>query len=253
MSTQIIEAFSERKRVTEDTPYKLRVSEFFCDTIQGEGIHVGHPAAFLRLQGCTLDCVWCDTKEVWRTGNPYTFEELFALMEKPGIGLIDKFRSGQHLVITGGSPLLQQEALHSFLYHFESRYGFLPYTEIENECMIMPNKYLAQVINCWNNSPKLDSSGNKTYYNQRVIYELNQIPNSWFKFVITCEYDWEQINYLYLLTKIISKSNVILMPEGKTRAEIEKNRNLVLSIAIENNVRYSPRMQVELWDKTVGV
>ena len=48
----------------------IRVSEYFY-SIQGEGLTVGVPAVFLRLQGCNLDCgssggSWvCDTEAVW--------------------------------------------------------------------------------------------------------------------------------------------------------------------------------------------
>ena len=37
----------------------LQVSEFFSHTIQGEGINIGKPAVFLRMQSCTMNCVWC--------------------------------------------------------------------------------------------------------------------------------------------------------------------------------------------------
>lgn len=59
----------------------LEVAEFFADTIQGENF-VGYPSTFLRLQHCTQNCVWCDTQEVWRYGNPYTYNELFSMMEE---------------------------------------------------------------------------------------------------------------------------------------------------------------------------
>ena len=70
-----------RKEV--NSPDCLEVAEFFYDTVQGEGINIGVPAAFIRFQHCSLDCQWCDTQEVWRYGNPYTFDELFALITRP--------------------------------------------------------------------------------------------------------------------------------------------------------------------------
>lgn len=253
MSLQIIKAFPEAK-LSVNTYKHLQVSEFFCDTIQGEGVYAGHPAAFLRLQGCTLKCSWCDTKEVWRKGNPYTFEKLFVLMEHPAYDLIRKLKEGQHLVLTGGSPLLQQERLLAFFRQFEIKYRFKPFIEIENECSIVPLKGLIPYIDCWNNSPKLPTSGNKKYaINIDMICALSKLENSYFKFVITGRKDWTTVKNDYLRLGIVRKNQVILMPEGQTRYEIEQNRNLVLSLAVENNVRYSPRMQVELWDKVTGV
>jgi organic radical activating enzyme len=74
MPKTIIESYPDfTRRVDPNEPF-LNVAEFFMDTIQGENF-VGYPAAFLRLQNCTMGCLWCDTQEVWRRGNPYTLAE----------------------------------------------------------------------------------------------------------------------------------------------------------------------------------
>ena len=41
-----------------------KVNEIF-QTIQGEGVHTGCAAIFIRLQGCDVGCAWCDTKHTW--------------------------------------------------------------------------------------------------------------------------------------------------------------------------------------------
>lgn len=233
----------------------LEVSEFFCDTIQGEGVNMGSPAAFLRLQHCTLNCAWCDTQEVWKEGNPYSFDELFRLMEDSAFALIGKLWSGQHLVITGGSPLKQQMQLINFIEEFIRRYDFKPYIEIENECTIMPAPALIKLVDCWNNSPKLANSGNSNHarFKPKVLATLSMLMNSWFKFVITNEDDWDEIETDFLKTLLMVRQQIILMPQGETRAELEANREGVLQIAIANNVRYSTREHVVIWDKKTGV
>ena len=102
----------------------------FADTIQGEGVNAGVISTFIRLQGCTLQCTWCDTLDVWPIGNEYSFDEIFEMFES--INLIEKFENGQHLILTGGSPLKQQERLIAFLKAFATKYDFLTNTEIEN-------------------------------------------------------------------------------------------------------------------------
>jgi len=233
----------------------LEISEFFCDTIQGEGIHLGHPAAFLRLQHCTLNCVWCDTQEVWKFGNPYTFIELYEMMESSNFDLVRKLRAGQHLVLTGGSPLKQQIQLTLFIQGFIERYGFKPYIEVENETTLMPMTWMISIVDCWNNSPKLENSGNtlRTRYNTTIIKKTAELKNSWFKFVVTGEKDWDEIEEYFLIPKLITKSQIILMPQGETREELYVNCETVIELAVKHNVRYSSREHIAVWDKKTGV
>lgn len=239
------------KTVPEGVDY-LDVAEFFSDTIQGENF-VGWPAAFLRVQHCTQSCVWCDTTEVWRFGNPYTFDELFELMEQNNV--IEKLRAGQHLVLTGGSPVRQQESLTKFIYAFILRYDFKPYIEVENEATLMPMDEFIELVDCWNNSPKLANSYNPTAfrYQPQIIAKLASLQNTWFKFVVASEKDWQEIKKDFLDTKLITKSQIVLMPLGATRQELEHTRQFVVDVAIRENVRFSDRHHVILWDKKTGV
>lgn len=253
MSKSLIEGNPTfRKDIPQGDDY-LDVAEFFCDTIQGEGINLGQPAAFLRVQHCTQSCVWCDTKEVWRYGNPYTFEELFAIMEEGD--LVKKLKQGQHLVLTGGSPVRQQAGLTAFLQLFIEKYGFKPYVEIENESTVMPTPEFIALIDCWNNSPKLDNSYNPKLfrYQPKILQTLASLNNSWFKFVVDEEASWEEIKQDFLDTGLIKKDQIILMPLGATREELEETRQKTVDIAIREGVRYCTREHVILWNKKTGV
>ena len=238
-----------------DTEEYLHIAEFFCDTIQGEGIYTGHPAAFLRLGGCTLNCSWCDTKEEWEKGAHYSYDISLLLDLIHSSGLSNKLIHGQHLVLTGGSPLLQQRMLYRFLNLFQKRFGFLPFMEIENECTIMPTPALLSTIDCWNNSPKLSNSGEpiKKRVHPEVLYTLSALKNSWFKFVIDCPCDWEEIVETFVIPGFIPKEKIILMPKGASREEVSQNREMVVNLAIQHGVRYSTREHIVLWDKQKGV
>lgn len=252
MSKVIIEAIPTFKKAVPDTNSYIDVAEFFCDTIQGENF-IGWPAAFLRVQHCTQNCIFCDSREVWRFGNPYTFDELFKLME--GVDLIRKFNEGQHLVFTGGSPLLQQDRLILFLHEFIQKYGFKPYIEIENESTIMPEEAFIEMIDCWNNSPKLQNSCNPidSRYQPEILKKLSSLRNSWFKFVVSIEEDWQEIKKDFLDKELIRKNQIVLMPLGAAREELFKNREFVLNLAVRENVRYSTREHVVIWDNKTGV
>lgn len=252
MSSTIIKANPGFKKSKKPGVINIDISEMFADTIQGENF-MGYPATFMRMQRCTLDCVFCDSNEVWREGNPYTIEEILDLWED--YNLPYKFKLGQRLVLTGGSPLAQQKKLTELIRAFDIKYGFIPYIEIENECTLMPTDEMIEYVSCWNNSPKLENSQNnfKKRYKPDVLKKLSSLENSWFKFVVTKKEDWEEIEEDFLKPHLIDYNQVILMPEGQTREELEKTRMLTVDLAIENNVRFSDRLHIILWDKKTGV
>ena len=78
---------------------KLRLSEIF-DSIQGESHWAGYPCTFLRLAGCNLDCVWCDTRFAREpgAGEEWGVEALATEARNRGLPTVE---------VTGGEPLLQ--------------------------------------------------------------------------------------------------------------------------------------------------
>ncbi len=80
----------------------LFVMETFY-SVQGEGFWSGTPAFFIRLAGCTVQCVWCDVKESWKQGNfpEISVEELLTRVKKTPT---------RHIIITGGEPAEQNLA-----------------------------------------------------------------------------------------------------------------------------------------------
>lgn len=71
-----------------------KVNEIFV-SVQGEGYWQGTPATFIRLQGCTVGCPWCDTKYTWkRGGTRMVIPEIQARVNT------------RHVVITGGEPTI---------------------------------------------------------------------------------------------------------------------------------------------------
>ena len=77
---------------------ELRVTEIFL-SIQGESSHAGRPCSFVRLTGCPMRCVWCDSEYTFTGGEKISFENVFAKLEQFGCGLVE---------VTGGEPLAQR-------------------------------------------------------------------------------------------------------------------------------------------------
>lgn len=229
---------------------KLSIAEMFVDTIQGEGVNMGVSATFIRLQGCTLKCTWCDTLDVWPRGNEYSFSEVLDLLRPH----IHKYQDGnQHLILTGGSPLKQQVSLTAFIRDFKSEFGFKPYIEVENEAVLLPYAHFWPLVDCWNNSPKLSNSGMKLAARRRidVLKFMDGMPNSWFKFVVSDPGDWIEIEKDFL--PYVSRKKIILMPEAQTQEELLETREIVAEIAIQQQVRFSDRLHVSIWNKKTGV
>jgi organic radical activating enzyme len=78
----------------------LPVVETF-HSLQGEGLHAGRSAFFIRLAGCSVGCSWCDTKHSWPQGNhPH-----LSLAELAGEAATAAAAGAAFVVITGGEPL----------------------------------------------------------------------------------------------------------------------------------------------------
>jgi 7-carboxy-7-deazaguanine synthase len=90
----------------------MQVTEIFR-SIQGEGTRAGLPCIFVRLTGCNLRCVWCDTAYAFDGGEKKTVEEVLsvvrALALEPARNGHPRRRAIDLVEITGGEPLLQPE------------------------------------------------------------------------------------------------------------------------------------------------
>lgn len=79
----------------------LRVNEIF-HSIQGESTRVGLPTAFIRLTGCPLRCVWCDTEYAFAGGVTMTIAGILERVQATGCRTV---------CVTGGEPLAQKTCL----------------------------------------------------------------------------------------------------------------------------------------------
>jgi len=78
----------------------LRVTEIF-HSIQGESTWAGLPCTFVRLTGCPLRCIWCDTEYSFQGGEKISLEEIFQKVAAFDCSLVE---------VTGGEPLIHTSA-----------------------------------------------------------------------------------------------------------------------------------------------
>ena len=79
----------------------LKINEIFWSA-QGEGMHSGVPAIFVRLAGCSLRCPYCDTRDAWARGRRMSAAAVAAAVDE-----LQAAYPRSRLVLTGGEPLEQ--------------------------------------------------------------------------------------------------------------------------------------------------
>jgi 7-carboxy-7-deazaguanine synthase len=261
----------------------LLVSEIFS-SIQGEGINLGAPSVFLRLAVCNLHCWYCDTKYTWLynekmlqtvraylkalgikesqfPGDLHVYEPLkevkrISLQEVESRIL---FLGINHLVVTGGEPVLQQTQLTPLFRRLkrpnsDEKDPF--YIEIETNGTIKPSREILPLVDQWNVSPKLSTSGNSEFAREKKepLETFARLGNTFFKFVVSApsfEQDLREIQELSSGYKI-PPSRIMLMPEG-TDASILKERMVLISKVCEKlGYRVTPRLHILLWGNQRG-
>lgn len=80
---------------------QLRITEIFC-SLQGESSTVGLPTTFIRLTGCPLRCVYCDTAYAFSGGKMMEIDEIMAQVRS---------HHARCVTVTGGEPLAQPNSL----------------------------------------------------------------------------------------------------------------------------------------------
>jgi 7-carboxy-7-deazaguanine synthase len=261
----------------------LLVSEIFS-SIQGEGINLGTPSVFLRLAACNLHCWYCDTKYTWlydsrllqivksdivRLGigeeqfpgdlkvydrrievHELSIDDVKSEIEKSGL---------DHLVVTGGEPLLQQNVLVLLLQRLRSQnsLGKTPFfVEIETNGSIKPVRELLPLVNQWNVSPKLESSGNSRFSREKgdPLRTFANLSNSFFKFVVapqTFNQDLAEIESLASRFDLVP-GRIILMAEGTDSAILKHRTQALAQICEKKGYRITPRLQIMLWGNKRG-
>ncbi|MGH1338894.1 MAG: 7-carboxy-7-deazaguanine synthase QueE [Aureispira sp.] len=248
---------------------KLAVSEYFY-SLQGEGRTMGIPAIFLRLTGCNLLCggqgaekdgqlhdgaTWiCDTIDVWMKGHTWNFPELIEELNDK-TDFIQRLKSGVHLVITGGEPLLQQARIVAFLDYLEQEHALHPIIEIETNATLEPLPALNQRVQYWNTSPKLSNSGMPLHkrWDKKILQWFSDNPNTMFKFVITCQKDFEELQARWQEQPTLDWNKIVLMPGADSLEQLLERNQFVAELCIQHQLRMSTRLHVEIWNQLTGV
>lgn len=277
---------------------KIKVSELFY-SIQGEGRFMGVPSVFLRTFGCNFTCsgfgmpkgqrsmerhkiaervtefkdykelplvsTGCDSYASWMP----EFKHLSPMVEIDGIvdSIMDmlphKEWRDEHLVITGGEPLLGWQRSYPELLSHEKMIALTEITfETNGTQQLTPQfkDYLSE----WNKvgreitfsvSPKLSVSGEKwsDAIKPEIVAEYEEVGYAYLKFVIASEEDAaEAESAAQEYRKMGFHGPVYLMPVGGVESVYAMNNKNVALLAMKMGYRYSDRLQVPLFKNQWG-
>lgn len=204
----------------------IKISEIFY-SIQGESTYAGLPCVMVRLNGCNLRCVWCDTR--------YSFDNPIELTKKD---IIDKAESFNCKLIefTGGEPLLQDEIYELFDYFLNKNYTVL----LETNGSILLNKVnknVAKIVDV-----KCPDSNEGNSFNIKNLEYIDK-NNDEIKFVLASknDYDWAK---KFIDMHNLSGYKIILSVAGK----LISPKNLAEWILEDKlNVRMQLQMHKYIW------
>lgn len=236
----------------------LPINELF-QSLQGEGRLAGVPSVFVRTSGCNLRCWFCDSYHTsWEPTHDWsTVDDVLAAIEE---------YDANHVVLTGGEPLIHDSS-EDLLARLADR-GY--HTTVETNGTVVPDA----PIDLASVSPKLASStptaerdpdGDGQWADRHeehrldvpTLAELVETYDTQLKFVVTGREDMAEIERLVerlrdAASTHVRDDDVLLMPEGQTRDQLEATRETVANLALEHGYRYTPRLHVDLWNDAPG-
>ena len=281
---------------------KLKVAELFY-SIQGEGRYMGVPSVFLRTFGCNFKCQGFgmpkgqlsqeveDIAEVVHMYNKYEelplvstgcdsyaswdprFKDLSPLLETDLIAerIMEILPFGQwgteHLVITGGEPLLGWQRSYPDLLKHPLMSTLREITFETNGTQKLSEDFKNFLINwqldgagkprqvTFSVSAKLSCSGElrEEAIKPEVVCDYQDVGYTYLKFVVATEEDAEEaLTVTQIYQSAGFKGPVYLMPVGGVESVYALNNRRVAELAMANGLRYSDRLQVVLWKNDWG-
>jgi len=212
----------------------MKICEIFY-SIEGEGIEIGRPEVFVRLSGCNLRCVWCDTKYAWENGKEMSVEEVIEEVKKYPC---------KNVSITGGEPLLQRNELLELIRKLKDL-GY--WIQINTNGTIFDEE-IFRLVDLISMDCKCPSSGMKS--NLEVLKKTREKFDSktQFKFIISDKGDYE---YAKKIISSLKASTTVFQPEWGNRKFTKKLVDLVKTDGL--NVRVIIQQHKVIWGNKRGV
>ncbi len=241
----------------------------FPGTIQGEGKLCGVPSLFIRLAGCNLHCCWKNTDgsttECDTAYAAYNIPTIYSLSTDEICKIIQQNTPViDHIVITGGEPFLQSQALRQLCFQLKQLQNY--HLTIETNATLFDEE-LVRFIDFFSLSPKLSGSTPEGSFQKKheqlrinlpviqafISYARKSDKDFQLKFVCSTEADLFEIKSILSRLKEWSNDDILLMPPGATPAQLLLNSRQTLQFCIENGWRYCDRLHLSLFGNKPGI
>lgn len=206
----------------------LRVTEIFR-SIQGESTHAGRPCSFVRLTGCPMRCVWCDSEYTFTGGDHLSLDEVMRQVRDFGCNLVE---------VTGGEPLAQPNALHLITRLCDDGYEVLVETGgyLTTEGVDHRAKVILDV--------KCPASGEEPRNHWPNLERLNPTQDE-VKFVVADRGDWDYTRGVIDQYELQTRAKAVLISPVWGQVELTDLADWVAASGL--NVRFQLQMHKQIW------
>jgi 7-carboxy-7-deazaguanine synthase len=210
----------------------LRVTEIFR-SIQGESTHAGRPCSFVRLTGCPMRCVWCDSEYTFTGGASVSVEDVMRRVRDFGCRLVE---------VTGGEPLAQREALALIERLCEEGYEVLVETGgyVSTEDVDARAKLILDV--------KCPASG-EAERNHWPNLERLRADKDEVKFVVADHDDWDFARDIIARYRLEERAHAVLVSPVWDAVDLQECADWIASSGL--NVRMQLQLHKYIWGPEV--
>ena len=215
------------------TESSLRITEIFY-SLQGEARTSGMPTVFVRLTGCPLRCVYCDSEYAFYGGERWTFSKILSEVSA---------HNAKTICVTGGEPLAQPESVNLLRELCDAGYG----VSLETSGAMDVSKVDERVSIVLDlKTPESGEASKNLYENLPILKQKDQI-----KFVICSQDDYEWAKFKvdeYQLTERVA--DVWFSPAFGV---VEPREIADWMLRDKLNVRLQLQLHKQLWGDKPGV
>lgn len=210
----------------------IKINEIFY-SLQGESSLIGIPTVFIRLTGCPMRCVYCDTAYAFHSGKNLSIDSI--------LNKVSAFKT-KFVTVTGGEPLAQKGCWNLLKVLCDREYsvsletgGAIDISEVDERVKIILDV----------KTPNSGESENNLWDNFQLIKEKDEI-----KFVISDLEDYEWSKALMIREDLTAKASIIFSPvyrklQPKTLGEWILKDHLP--------VRFQVQLHKIIWGEIPGV